>query len=117
MIRSILAIGIGWTVIVLANVLTGALGAHPPSAGSTPALILLIRLLSIGVAGYIAALIGKRAPVAHALAVGGLSLCFQLLSSIIKEQQSDLGRWAVGATTAMLVLAAAGFFRSWQLHR
>ncbi len=85
----VLTAAIGWFVVLLAYGVISALGVTvtaPPSAGGNTWLLLLALmagLVSAPTAGYIAASLGRRAPLVCALALGGAWSCLTFAAQTI----------------------------------
>ena len=114
MIRSILAVIAGCVVFMVFGMATRATW----SAQSDSELTLFGSLAGWLTSGYVAALISRRAYIAHAFAVFLLCAGVPAIIAHFTGLHRDWIRWGVGVTNAAVAMTWGGLFRSWQVsHR
>jgi peptidoglycan/LPS O-acetylase OafA/YrhL len=118
--RSAWAIACGALLWYLVGFATGdAWGKY--AGHESPDLVLLARVLAAVAAGYLAAFVGRRAEMGHALGVAALLVGWSVIVRFIElvQQTTELGwaRWVVGAVSVAVWIVAGGLFRYWQATR
>jgi hypothetical protein len=106
MVKIILAVIVRLFLIAATNILTGLIDG-------LPALVLATRFILVIVAGYVAALISKRAPIIPTLAIA--IICAAISIGSIKSEYGNWLTWMSGNFGAAILVTWGGLFRKWQI--
>jgi hypothetical protein len=105
--RSVMAVVAGYVVLaILIGVKFALLQQVAPGAftsGAGLALIVLTDAMSAAAGGYVVALIARRRPVAHALALGAVMVPLGILNAVMNAGQEPL--WFQVSVLAAIVVA------------